>query len=439
MNPALVYELSFIELFLLLESNDLSDEERNEWIHFVMRFQQLTGPLMAKGFEDTTLYVYNRLLSLNDVGGSPDKFGISLTEFHDFNVRRSRRQPHAMNATATHDTKRGEDIRARLNVLSEIPELWESNLKKWSRHNRRKKKSMKGVVIPDRNDEYFLYQTLIGALPFKMDEMDSFKVRLKDYIIKAVREAKVHTAWLKPDTDYEENYIKFIDKILTPSDKNLFLSDFLNFQRTISFYGIFNSLSQTLVKMTSPGIPDFYQGTEFWDLNLVDPDNRRPVDFELRMWLLKEIKARGKENIESLIQNLFSTSEDGRIKLFLIHTVLEVRNRYRNLYEKGTYIPLQTEGKYKDNIVAFAWDHKPVYSVTIAPRFLTAVVDENTYPFGKDVWHDTKVILPEDAPDSWTETLTDTELTCKKSFLVGDVFRTFPGALLISRPKRQVT
>jgi (1->4)-alpha-D-glucan 1-alpha-D-glucosylmutase len=439
MNPALVYELSFIELFLLLESNDLSDEERNEWIHFVMRFQQLTGPLMAKGFEDTTLYVYNRLLSLNDVGGSPDKFGISLTEFHDFNVRRSRRQPHAMNATATHDTKRGEDIRARLNVLSEIPELWESNLKKWSRHNRRKKKSMKGVVIPDRNDEYFLYQTLIGALPFKMDEMDSFKVRLKDYIIKAVREAKVHTAWLKPDTDYEENYIKFIDKILTPSDKNLFLSDFLNFQRTISFYGIFNSLSQTLVKMTSPGIPDFYQGTEFWDLNLVDPDNRRPVDFELRMWLLKEIKARGKENIESLIQNLFSTSEDGRIKLFLIHTVLEVRNRYRNLYEKGTYIPLQTEGKYKDNIVAFAWDHKPVYSVTIAPRFLTAVVDENTYPFGKDVWHDTKVILPEDAPDSWTETLTDTELTCKKSFLVGDVFCTFPGALLISRPKRQVT
>jgi (1->4)-alpha-D-glucan 1-alpha-D-glucosylmutase len=433
LNPALLYELSFIELFLLLESEDLSDEERNEWIHFVMRFQQLTGPLMAKGFEDTTLYVYNRLLSLNDVGGSPDKFGLSLTEFHEFNTRRSRRQPYSMNATSTHDTKRGEDIRARLNVLSEIPGLWESNLKKWSRLNRRKKKSMKGVVIPDKNDEYFLYQTLIGALPFRMDEMDSFRVRLREYIIKAVREAKVHTAWLKPDTDYEENYIKFIDKILTPSDQNHFFNDFLLFQKTVSHYGIFNSLSQTLIKITSPGIPDFYQGTEFWDLNFVDPDNRRPVDFELRMWLLKEIKARGKAGMKSLIQNLFSTREDGRIKLFLIYRALEVRNRYRNLYEKGTYIPLQTDGKYKDHIVAFAWDYKPVYSVTIAPRFLTAIVDEQTDPFGKDVWLDTRVMLPEDSPDSWTEMLTGTRITSSKFFLVGDVFHQFPGALLINR------
>jgi len=438
MNPALVYELSFIELFLLLESSDLSEEERNEWIHFVMRFQQLTGPLMAKGFEDTTLYVYNRLLSLNDVGGSPDKFGISLTEFHDFNVRRSRRQPHSMNATATHDTKRGEDIRARLNVLSEIPELWESNIKKWSRHNRKKKKSLKGVTIPERNDEYFLYQTLIGALPFKMDEMDNFKVRLKDYIIKAVREAKVHTAWLKPDTDYEENYIKFIDKILTPSDKNLFLDDFLKFQKTVSHYGIFNSLAQTLVKITSPGIPDFYQGTEFWDLNLVDPDNRRPVDFELRMWLLKEIKAAGNGNFENLIQNLFSTSEDGRIKLFLIYRALEVRNRYRNLYEKGTYIPLQTDGKYKDNIIAYASEYKPDYSVTIAPRFLTRVVDEHRYPFGKDVWHDTAVMLPEDSPDRWAEMIAGSEVRGNKSVLVGEVFQRFPGALLISKTDGQM-
>jgi len=438
-NPALVYELNFIELFLLMESGDLPEEERDEWIHFIMRFQQLTGPLMAKGFEDTTLYVYNRLLSLNDVGGSPDRFGTSLTEFHEYSIRRSRRQPYSMNATSTHDSKRGEDIRARLNVLSEIPELWESHLKKWSRLNRRKKKSMKGVVIPDKNDEYFLYQTLLGAFPFKADALDGFKVRLKEYIIKAVREAKVHTAWLKPDTDYEENYTKFIDKILTPTDGNHFLQDFLLFQETVSFYGIFNSLSQTLIKMTAPGIPDFYQGSEFWDLNLVDPDNRRPVDFDLRMWLLREIKAWAGEDVASLIQTLFSTRGDGRIKLFLISRVLAARTRYSNLFEKGTYIPLQTNGKYKDNIIAFARAYKPVYAVTIAPRFLTDVVDKHTEPFGKEVWYDTEVTLPEDAPDSWIETLTDSAVSCDGSFSVDAVFRLYPGALLISAPDAQTS
>ncbi len=434
MNPALLYELSFIELFLLLEFNGyLSEEDKNEWVHFVMRFQQLTGPLMAKGFEDTTLYIYNRLLSLNDVGGNPDKFGISIHEFHEFNVRRLRKQPHSMNATSTHDTKRGEDVRARINVLSEIPESWESNLKKWSKLNRRKKKAIKGTAIPDKNDEYFLYQTMVGAMPFAGEDFDNFKIRLKEYIIKAVREAKVHTAWLKPDTDYEDNFMAFIDKVLDSSDKNQFLKEFLTFQKIISYYGIFNALSQTLIKITSPGIPDFYQGSEFWDLNLVDPDNRRPVDFSIRTWLLNEMKSREVDDISGLIKELLSTKEDGRIKLFLIYKALAVRQKHRRLFENGNYIPIETEGKYKDNIITFAREHKPLWSVTIAPRYLTGVVDEGTYPLGTKVWDDTHIILPDEVPNVWNEQITGIQVESRQFLSVGDVLKHFPCALMINK------
>jgi (1->4)-alpha-D-glucan 1-alpha-D-glucosylmutase len=433
-NPALLYELSFIELFLLLKFGDyISEEEKNEWIHFVMRFQQLTGPLMAKGFEDTTLYVYNRLLSLNDVGGSPDKFGISLTEFHDYNIQRARTQPFSMNATSTHDTKRGEDVRARINVLSEIPGLWEINLKKWSRMNRSKKKSVRGMAIPDKNDEYFLYQTLVGAFPFKTEEFDGFKVRLKEYIVKAVREAKVHTAWLKPDTDYEENFNAFIEKILTFSGQNKFFQEFLSFQKIISSYGIFNSLSQTLIKITSPGIPDFYQGSEFWDLNLVDPDNRRPVDFSIRAWLLNEMKSIEVNDILKLINELLSTKEDGRIKLFLIYRALAARQKHRNLFEKGNYIPLETGGMYKDNIVAYARELKPLWAITVAPRFLTGVIDENTYPLGTGIWNDTHIILPEETPDQWKEEISGIHSEGKQTLAISEALKYFPCALLINK------
>jgi len=436
MNPALLYELNFIESFLLLDFGDeTSEEDQKEWINFVMRFQQFTGPLMAKGFEDTTLYVYNRLISLNDVGGSPDRFGIPLEEFHDFNEQRARIQPHSMNATSTHDTKRGEDVRARINVLSEIPEMWDAGLRKWSKLNRRKKKAVRGAAVPDRNDEYFLYQTMIGAMPFSNDELGSFKGRLKNYIIKAVREAKVYTAWLKPDSDYEDNFMTFIDKILSSSDKNSFLHEFLSFQKMVSEYGIYNSLSQTIIKMTSPGFPDFYQGSEFWDLNLVDPDNRRPVDFGLRTWLFREIKAKEEENRLELVQELFTTREDGRIKLYLIYKTLSALKKYKTLYEKGSYIPVVTSGKYKNNIVAFAREHRPYYSITVAPRLLTGVVDYGTKPLGRDVWEDTQIILPKDAPSLWKEVIAGTEHKGKKKLFVGDILKHFPSALLINIEK----
>jgi (1->4)-alpha-D-glucan 1-alpha-D-glucosylmutase len=261
-NAGLLLELNYIGRFLLLDFADhATDEERNRWTDFVMRFQQLTGPLMAKGSEDTALYVYNRLLSLNEVGGAPDRFGASVEEFHDFNLRRLARWPHAMNATATHDTKRGEDARARINVLSELPAEWEKNLRTWSRTNRAKKTKLRGAEAPDRNDEYFLYQTLIGSYPLHQDQDGQFLERLTSYLIKAVREAKVHTEWLKPDGAYEQAFVDFARQILAPAASNRFTEEFLPFAKRIAYCGMFNSLSQTLLKIASPGVPDIYQGT----------------------------------------------------------------------------------------------------------------------------------------------------------------------------------
>jgi len=245
-SPGLLNELQFIQRFLLLDfGNYLSEDERNQWVNFVMRFQQFTGPLMAKGFEDTILYIYNRLLSLNEVGGNPHRFGISAGDFHRFLEKRAKLCPHSLNATSTHDTKRGEDARARINVLSEILKEWERMIKTWSKINRGKKRKIYGKGVPDRNDEYFLYQTLIGAFPFGEDDnYGIFKERMKQYIIKAIREAKVHTAWLKPDTDYEHAFISFVDKILNPTEGNAFLKEFLPFQQKVSYYGMLNSLSR---------------------------------------------------------------------------------------------------------------------------------------------------------------------------------------------------
>ncbi|MCK5512612.1 MAG: malto-oligosyltrehalose synthase, partial [Thermodesulfovibrionia bacterium] len=302
---------------------------------------------------------------------------------------------------------------------------------KWNKLNQKKKRMLKGKPVPDRNDEYMLYQTLIGAFPFQQEEPDSFVERIKGYIIKAVREAKFHTAWLKPDTEYEEIFLSFIEELLKESDQNYFLKEFFLFQEKIAYYGIFNSLAQTLIKVTSPGVPDFYQGTELWELNLVDPDNRRPVDFARRTRFLHEIKDREMKDILNLIQELLSTKEDGRIKLFLIRRALMARERHRTLFEKGAYMPLETGGKHKDSIVAFAREHRPLWAITIVPRFLTGIVRKDEYPLGTEVWDNTHIILPEEAPSSWKETVTGLELQCRKTIAVGEVLKYFPCALLI--------
>ncbi len=431
-NPALLNELSFIRRFLLLEFPDyVSDDERDQWLRFAMRFQQFTGPLMAKGFEDTTLYEYNRLVSLNEVGGNPHRFGTTVEELHQFNVKRQWTWPHSLNATATHDTKRGEDVRARINVLSEIPQEWESAFRRWNGLNRRKKKRINGINVPDRNDEYFFYQNLLGAFPTDTADYPDFVARMKAYVVKAVREAKVHTAWLKPDTDYEEAFVSFVEAVLDPSERNAFLKELAPLQAKVAHHGAWSSLAQTLLKITSPGIPDFYQGTELWDLSLVDPDNRRPVDFAERIAFLKEIKARWTSDLVEYASELLAAKEDGRVKLFLIRRALSARNLQPDVFSRGEYIPLTTAGKFSRHVVAFARRYGNAWAVIAVPRFTTRLVYETEVPIGRQVWQDTEVILPEGAPGAWTDALTGGHAQGGGSLAMGEMLAHFPVALLV--------
>jgi (1->4)-alpha-D-glucan 1-alpha-D-glucosylmutase len=435
-NAGLLLELDFIEQFLLLEFHEHhGEEEKNRWTHFVMRFQQLTGPLMAKGFEDTTLYVHNRLLSLNDVGGDPDRFGVSVDEFHQFVGRRQERWPHAMNTTATHDTKRGEDARARINVLSELPDEWERELRSWSRINRTKKTMIKGVEAPDRNDEYFLYQTLIGAYPIEGSTEEGFLERLKPYLVKAVREAKVHTEWLKPDLAYEEAFINFADAILVPSDDNRFRAEFVPFVNHVAYGGLFNSLAQTLVKMTAPGVPDIYQGTELWDLSFVDPDNRRPVDYGARKRSLEELKAAESEDRLGLLQDLLSRWQDGRIKLYLTSKVLGFRRAHADLFAGGEYVPLKVAGELGKQVCAFARRQGRVWALAIVPRLIGRAAFRGHAPLGDDLWGTTVLDLPDQAPRRWLdvisgETIDGAPPAAPNRMSLGSVFKHFPVALL---------
>lgn len=428
--PDYIYEINFIEKFLLLQYvSSTKENDKALCVDFIMNFQQFTAALMAKSYEDTFLYVYNRLLSLNEVGGYAQRFGITKEEFHDFNKGRFKNRRYSLNATSTHDVKRGEDIRARINVLSEMPKDWRQAVGRWSNLNKSRKAVIDGKSIPEGNEEYFLYQTLIGSYPFSKDELPDYTVRIKSYMVKALREAKVHTAWLNPNSEYEQAFLNFTDCILTPSAKNLFLNSFLEFQRKIAWFGMFNSLSQALLKITSVGAADFYQGTELWDLNLVDPDNRRKVDFQLRRKALNYIK--GKEDISSLIKELFANKEDGSIKLFLIYRGLLARKNIPALFQDGEYIPLVCEGSHKENIIAFARKNDRSWAITIAPRFLSGVAPEGDYPCGASCWKDTRIILPQDSPAHWQEAISAEELVSGAGILAADAFKVFPAALLI--------
>jgi (1->4)-alpha-D-glucan 1-alpha-D-glucosylmutase len=320
-----------------------------------------------------------------------------------------------MNATSTHDTKRGEDVRARLNVLSEMPRSWQRLVSFWHRVNKSKKSVIHGVQAPDRNDEYFIYQTLIGAWPFKVEEHAAFLGRMKGYIIKAIREAKIHTTWIRQNGDYEAGCVNFIEAILKDDGRNKFLESFLPFQKQVAQDGILNSLSQTLLKLTCPGIPDFYQGTELWDLSLVDPDNRRPVDYALRTGMLK-----GLEGVRDL------DTVSGQIKLFLIVRMLEVRRQNPDLFAKGEYIPLAIEGKLNKYVIAFARKLEGQWAVAIVPRFSRQFME------AKHLWKDASLSLPAEAPKSWHHTLTHENLTINDTLPLADIFRQFPVAFLIS-------
>ncbi|HEU5462709.1 MAG TPA: malto-oligosyltrehalose synthase [Candidatus Binatia bacterium] len=431
-NPGLLLELNFIERFLLLRfGSHHSAEEKQHWTHFAMRFQQLTGPLMAKGFEDTALYVFNRLLSLNDVGGDPDQFGITVEEFHHFNQQRQRRWPHTLNTTATHDTKRGEDARARINVLSELPHQWESELRIWSKINRPKKSRVKGGEAPDRNDEYFLYQTLIGSYPAEAGD-GAFTERLTTYLVKAVREAKVHTEWLKPDAAYEEAFVNFAETILAPAEGNAFLARFVPFARKIAHCGMFNSLSQAMIKIAAPGVPDLYQGTELWDLSFVDPDNRRPVDFVQRARMLAELRTAESADRSRMLAELLAHWEDGRIKLHLLQKLLAFRRDHAELFAGGEYISLGASGPMSDRICAFARRRADEWAVAVAPRLLGELVFGGALPLGDAVWGSGALVLPPQAPRRWCDLMSQTtfEVEAGNQLSLGNLFREFPVCLL---------
>lgn len=431
--PNFLNELNFIEKFLLLEYDEnLTEEDREEWLHFLMRLQQFTGPLMAKGVEDTVLYVYNRLLSLNEVGSQPTQFGVSLEDFHNYNSNQIANWPHTMNTTSTHDTKRGEDVRARINVLSEIPEEWEQNLKQWREINASEKDCVGGKDIPTFNDEYLFYQTLLGAFPFSKEEYPAFVERMKEYIIKAIREAKVHTAWLKNDSDYEDGFTNFAERVLKDSPDNQFLQAFRPLQEKIQHYGILNSLSQTLLKLTAPGLPDIYQGTELWDLSLVDPDNRRPVDFEKRQKYLEEIKSQSETDLSDYIVKLLETPEDGRIKLFLIYKTLQVRRNYLDLFQRGTYEKLTVVGSLKSHIVGFSRELGEQKVIVIAPRLFSYLVEMGEYPFGEQVWQETRIVPPADSTSLWQDVFTGKQVEGEDALWVRDILQDFPVALLVN-------
>ncbi len=444
-NPAVSDSVfDFIRDVLTLNfPNSLPEQHKAAWLDFVKRFQQLTGPVTAKGVEDTTFYLYNRLTSLNEVGGAPERFGISLEAFHGQNIDRCKTRPLAMLSTSTHDTKRSEDVRARINVLSEMPELWRDALSRWSRQNRRIKIVVDGRPRPSRNEEYLLYQTMVGIWPLSgledAAEYDLFRIRLKEYMLKAMREAKVHTSWINPNQHHEDATLYFIEMILKDSPENEFLQDFNIFQKLTSACGIFNSLSQVLLKITSPGIPDIYQGNEMWDFSLVDPDNRRPVNFDQRIAALDELaRSESEKGILTTAQGLLKGRLDGRIKLYLTWKALSARRNLRELFEQGRYLPLEVLGTRSEHVCAFERSTNSNSVLVIAPRFFSSLIDSpDGLPLGKEVWKDTRIMQPfEPASSSYTNLLTGEKLHLEKEgddtlFLpLYGILKSFPVALL---------
>jgi (1->4)-alpha-D-glucan 1-alpha-D-glucosylmutase len=439
----------------------------------ILRLQQYTGPAMAKGFEDTALYHYNRLISLNEVGGDPGTFGTAPDEFHGFIKERMASRPASMNATSTHDAKRGEDARARINVLSEIPDQWEARVKAWRSMNRKHTAKCEGWNTPDANLEYLLYQSLVGAWPFEVpggetsgrDTSDSgvsrlgtpgtpdfkeFVGRFKSYILKAAREAKTRTSWDDPDSSTEKSIGDFVEAILDDSRSQEFLADFRQFARRISHFGILNSLSQTLIKLAAPGVPDIYQGSECWNLSLVDPDNRRPVDFRLLEKHLESILEAYSRDRLGTIADLLRSPADGRLKLFLTNACLKARKENIAVFSEGSYIPIESRGELSQHVIAFARRHGSGTALAVAPRLLTRVVAPGEMPLGGGVWKNTEIVLPDavscgpaasgpkasgPVDPGWRDAITGEVIAAEGTLRLAEVLRHFPVALLLNSRK----
>ncbi|HYX90797.1 MAG TPA: malto-oligosyltrehalose synthase, partial [Myxococcaceae bacterium] len=355
----------------------LREAERRTMLRFAMRLQQLTGPVMAKGLEDTVFYVYNRLVALNEVGGEPERFGMPLDTFHLRNQERSEKWPSALLASSTHDTKRSEDVRARICVLAEVPEEWEEHLRHWSRLNGRHKTAVRDRLAPDPNEEYLFYQTALGAYPMgealQGAALQQFRQRIGQYMLKATREAKVNTSWVNPDPAYEQATVNFVERALG-EEEPAFLDSLFEFKRRLERPGQINSLAGLVLKIASPGVPDTYQGCDMWNLSLVDPDNRRPVDFAERRRALEEITHQAKESRAALCRRLIASMHDGRIKLYVIAEGLRLRQRLPRLFRRGDYRPLDVVGDRAAHAVAFARQIEGRWVVAVVPRLVVRLL-----------------------------------------------------------------
>jgi (1->4)-alpha-D-glucan 1-alpha-D-glucosylmutase len=440
--------LRFIRDMVLLQCPpSFTPEDRAEQRRFAGTFQQVTAPVMAKGVEDTAFYVYNRLASLNEVGGEPGRFGVTPEALHLYCLDRQARWAHALSPLSTHDTKRSEDVRARLDVLSELPEDWRRAVARWMEQNARHRARADEQVVPDANAEYLLYQTLVGAWPLEPlapDARERFRGRIQAYMEKALHEAKVHTSWINPNEPYDAAVREFVARILDPEGNAAFLDDFGAFQRRISHYGLFNSLSQTLLKLACPGAPDTYQGTEVWDWSLVDPDNRRPVDHARLAELLRGLHGAATapgHGPGKLARELVTSREDGRIKLYVTARVLGCRREHPGLFTTGAYVPLAGAGEKSEHLFAFARHAGDAWAIVAVPRLLTRLAPNVAQaPLGPEVWGETCLELPE-APDlRWENVFTGERLDSvprggRRTLAAADIFREFPVALLLAHAR----
>jgi (1->4)-alpha-D-glucan 1-alpha-D-glucosylmutase len=420
----------YLQRTLLLDGRGKGDTARDEeQLYFALKFQQLTGPVMAKGVEDTSFYVYFRFISSNEVGSAMDAFGIKPETLHSANTDRLQQTPHSMLTTSTHDTKRSEDVRNRLNVLSEIPDKWAAFVRQSARAHAELKTTLEdGTVAPDANEEYMIYQTILGAWPWTEEDRADFPERIKAYLAKALSEGKVNVSWINPRPEYTEAVQLFVDKLLEPGKRSRpgkFVRKLEALLAPVRVHGAVNSLAQLVLKTTSPGVPDFYQGTEMWDLSLVDPDNRRPVDYKQRAQILQSFEE-GDEPLEAVAREVLSTLQDGRVKLFTMRRVLAVRNARRALFADGSYTPLAVS----DPDHAFAYMRGNDVLVAL-PRFTCALTGGKAAPALGDAWKGQSVTLPEQAEGLWLHAFTGRSIQVSgASIPLAELFADFPVALL---------
>lgn len=431
--------LRFVRDVLLGAPTEPDPSLRALKLTFACRFQQFTAPVMAKAMEDTAFYRYNRLVSLNDVGGDPRTFGIGIDDFHGANERIACTHPFGLLASSTHDSKRSEDVRARIDVLSEMPGPWRFALRRWRGINQRRKSRLGDGLAPSADDEYLLYQTLIGVWPFDAagDDAPPLRERVEAYMIKAAREAKRHTSWMNPDPAYEAALADFVRRLLAgDATRNAFLADFLPLQRTVALFGGYNSLSLLLLKLTAPGVPDTYQGCDTWCFTLVDPDNRRPVDFARRSRMLADLQARWPDGADAEgLRELVATMADGRIKLYLLWRALQIRRRFERTLREGRYMPLEVEGPVAHHVIAYARVLGQRVIITIASRLLFGLTGGDPQRVcERALWANTRVVLPACSPQRWREAFGGA-VVCTDGRAgridVGPLFAALPLALLV--------